>query len=544
MDSTIEKKFPSPSNYSEQLRFLHVTEEEKQALRDIAPFLLPKLPDIIEEFYTILGKFGITQTFLTDESMMERLKKAQLEYFHNLLEAVFDEKYISKRRLIGKAHERIGLEPRWYIGGYAIFSQIIFPLLREYFGENTVQLERTQLALLKAFILDMQIAMETYIERFVNQLIDARRALEQKLWMEDRLLSFVLTEATDAIVGLDEQNRIVTWNQGAQRIFGYKISEILDKTPSDLICDPQKFETLKEEAAGKGSAILYASEWKNKNDENLTADATLTCLWDRNGIHVGSTLLLRDITEIRELASKVKNMEQLYAMTKITAGVAHEIRTPLSILALTADLMGERVFEALDYEQKYLRQSAKQDIQDMISDMQTEVDRLNEIVNHYLVLSKIQKPTKVRTHLKSYLEELMEEISVTKNSKTIQYSLNIHDDSLYLDVDPDHFRRVLVNLFENSQYAIQSEGEINVYVDSEDEFAKIEVSDTGVGISDNIQQNLFSAFVTTKPGGTGLGLYLVREIIEAHQGMVSIENRNKSGTNVIIHLPLAKEDDE
>jgi PAS domain S-box-containing protein len=540
----LDSSFPGLTNYSEPLRFLQLSQEEKDCIKRIAPILLPRLPEIIDQFYATLNSFGLPQSFLTSPAMVKRLKQAQSEYFRNLLEGIFDDSYIAKRRLIGKAHERIGLEPRWYIGGYAVFSQIIFPFLRQYFADEPVVLEQTQLALLKAFFLDIQIAMETYIEQFAAQLIDARRSLEQKLWMEDRLLSCILTKATDAIVGLDEHSRIVTWSQGAQRIFGYKTAEILDKSPADLIRHPLQFLQLVKEAAETGTATLYASEWQDKERIRITCDATLTFLRDRNGIHVGSTLLLRDITEIRELASKVKNMEQLHAMTRITAGVAHEIRTPLSIMALTADLMQDRVLEALDYTEQKHRNEAKQDIRDMISDLQTEVDRLNEIVSHYLVLSRIKKPTKVRTQLKSFLEELMGKISKPIRGKQIEYRMEIPDDLIFVNVDPDHFRRVLVNLFDNSHYAIQSEGEIHIRIETENNIVRIQVRDTGIGIPHENEQDLFSAFVTTKPGGTGLGLYLVREIIEAHSGSVFIESPDNHGTIVTIVLPLASEEDE
>ena len=144
-----------------------------------------------------------------------------------------------------------------------------------------------------------------------------------------------------------------------------------------------------------------------------------------------------------------------------------------------------------------------------------------------------------RIHLQSFLREFMTEIESRKSAKNITFRLEIPTDHLYVNVDPDHIRRVLLNLFENSHYAIPSAGEVILRARPENKSVIIEVSDTGIGLPEDNRDELFSAFITTKPGGTGLGLYLVREIIEAHKGTVSISNRDGLGTLVTIVLPLA-----
>ena len=105
-----------------------------------------------------------------------------------------------------------------------------------------------------------------------------------------------------------------------------------------------------------------------------------------------------------------------------------------------------------------------------------------------------------------------------------------------VEMDPDHIRRVFLNLFDNSKHAIKSKGEISIQSLVEDGQVHIQFRDTGSGIPQEYLDKLFTAFVTNKPGGTGLGLYLVREIIEAHDGRVSIESGVNQGT--IIHIFL------
>ena len=545
MDSPSVERVSGGKSYLEQLRFLQVTETEKQLLRNLAPRLQPRLPEIIDRFYEILqSSEPTTRSFLADSAVVQRLKAAQQAYFENLFTAVFDESYVARRIAIGRMHEKIGLEPRWYIGGYDLYCAILFPLLRKEFSHDPEELEAAQLALLKAFFLDMQIVMETYIERFAGELIEARRALEQKLWIEDRLLYSILEKTGDAIVGLDEHDRISTWSQGAQRIFGYKTLEILEKAPAGFMRNPEDFERLKRMAAEQGTASIYASEWVNKEGRTITADATMTYLKDEEGVHVGSILIVRDTTEIRRLATEVKNMEQIYAMTKITAGVAHEIRTPLGVLTLTADMLQERVSRILEFVDTPEREQTRKEMGELLSDLQVEVERLDEIVNHYLVLSRIKKPSRSPIHLKSYLQDFISEVGSRRLEKEIRFQLKMDDEDVYVNIDPDHFRHVFLNLFDNSQYAILSRGEIDIAVEREQEHLQIAFQDTGIGIPRDRLKALFSPFVTNKPGGTGLGLYLVREIVEAHDGRVRIESREGYGTTVIITLPTVEGETE
>ena len=528
----------TPLNLGQLLAFMGIDSEEEKILQEVAPHLVPQLPQIIDEFYNHLVAHEFTRSYFPSQAIVERLKTAQYGYLKDLLEHPFDEAYVKKRREIGKTHERIGLLPRWYIGAYAWYGEILFPRIQRAFPNDPDKVQHAQLAIMKVFYLDMQIAMETYIERYSHELISARRAMEQKLWMEDRILSFIMTEASDAFVGLDEHGRIVTWSQGASRIFGYPISEVIDKSLHDLVSDPQSLIQLRTEASAEGSATIYAMEWMTKNGDVITADTTMTMLMDESGVCVGSSLLLRNTTEIRRLADKVKNMEKLQAMTKITAGVAHEIRTPLGAITLMADLIGNRIEEVYESEDEGNRKEAYDEIKEMLADCQLEVDRLNEIVNHYLLLSRIKKPNKRPMNLNDYLREMAQELHKRNSEVQIETRPQEEEGPIYVEIDPDHFRRIFQNLFENAVYAMNQDGHIVIEAKPVNHTVRISFADNGSGISQEQLANVFNAFETNRPGGTGLGLYLVKEIVEAHQGEVSLKSEVGKGTTILIDLPI------
>ncbi|MDP8245426.1 MAG: protoglobin domain-containing protein [Candidatus Hinthialibacter antarcticus] len=537
--ATEKTQFSGKSTHFDYMQnYLNLTENEINVILEIAPLLRPHLNEIIDRFYDAIVSSGMAHQFFPDAETVNRLKTAQYHYFCEILEAKFDDVYISKRRSIGQTHERIGLQPRWYIGAYSLYCEIIFPILRAELKDDAKRIEAAELALMKVFHLDMQLAMETYIERYSRELVDARLKLEQKLWMEDRLLTSIMSEASDAIVGLDEHGRISTWSQGAQRMFGFRTLEIVDKSLRDLICDPKQFDQIRKEAAAHGACTLYATEWNTKSGKPITADASLTQLRNERGNVIGATLILRDTTEIRQLANKLKNMEQIHAMTKITAGVAHEIRTPLGVMALTADMIGDRVQQCLDAENTVTREPIQAELFDMLSDLQKEVDRMNEIVNHYLVLSRIQKPKRALTPLNRFLQDIYEEIQTRIRRDNIHYQFVPAVNAIDVEIDTDHFRRLLLNLFENSAYALSDGGTITIKAEQVDNQAVIEVQDTGKGISKEMIDKVFNAFETGRPGGTGLGLYLAREIAVAHGGEIQVKSELGRGTSIIIQLPI------
>lgn len=527
-----------PINLPELLQYLGVNSQTREDLSEAAEALTPELPFIVDQFYDKLIQHEVTRAHFPNQSITERLKAAQYGYLKDILYKSFDEDYLKKRQEIGKTHERIGLLPRWYIGAYSHYADLFFPLLRNHFSDDPEKMERMQLALMKVFFLDMQIAMETYIARYSKEMIDAQRAMEQKLWMEDRILTFILTEATDAFIGLDEQGRIVTWSQGAQQLFHLRTTEVVDRSLYEFVVDKSEFTELHTRASSEGSATYCAMQWRDRHGNDLTADTTLTMLQDENGTHVGSSLLLRDTTEIRRLASKVKNMEQLHAMTKITAGVAHEIRTPLGVIALTADLISDRVSQLKPQEPTQEQQAIANELDEMLGDLQLEVERLNEIVNHYLVLSRIKRPKRIRMALQPYLESIMNDLRERVSGHPLELQFESDVEGVHVEIDTDHIRRVFLNLFDNSRHAIQPPGTIRIRTETQNDRVRIYFSDTGKGIPPENMKNLFVAFETYRVGGTGLGLYLVHEIVEAHEGTVHIDSTVGEGTTVTIGLPI------
>ncbi len=170
------------------LAFFEYGEHERSRLRKLEPILEKHADTLVAAFYRHLLSFPETQALLRDPGVKERLLQKQRAYLLSLAGPEIDEAFLEERRRIGEVHERIGLEPRWYLGAYALYLSLITPLVCEHVGADVEEAEQTVIALNKLLLFDAQVAMQTYIEQrerhleYLNrELAEAGRALAHDL---------------------------------------------------------------------------------------------------------------------------------------------------------------------------------------------------------------------------------------------------------------------------------------------------------------------------------------------------------------------------
>jgi len=177
-------------------RFLRFTSEEEVALTALQPMIAQHVDELVGTFYGHLLSFPDTRTFLTDELISTRLLEAQKRYLLSLVTGPYDRAYEEGRRRIGQVHACLGLTPEWYVGAYALYLSLLEPLIFEQFRDQPATYVAIRIALTKVMCLDMQLALEAYIEKSsegqdsaVKQLTGFTRALEQGLVQNQHLLS-------------------------------------------------------------------------------------------------------------------------------------------------------------------------------------------------------------------------------------------------------------------------------------------------------------------------------------------------------------------
>jgi PAS domain S-box-containing protein len=259
------------------------------------------------------------------------------------------------------------------------------------------------------------------------------------------------------------------------------------------------------------------------------ADITIAVSRGVQGMRTTLLWLLRDLTERKRFEEELRHAEQLTLLGKLAASVAHEIRNPLSTVFLHTDLLEE--------ELQQLPAAPHAPLLEFLAEIKTGLTRMRDIAEDYLSLARLRHLQPAPADFGAFL---------TAFAQTQQPSCARHGTTLSLEGIADlgevwfrqsTFHRALLNLVQNAIDAMPQGGTLTLRGQRTATHLTLEVSDTGVGIPAEQLSLLFTPLRTTKPQGTGLGLYVVREIIAAHGGTLTVQSEPGRGTTFTITLP-------
>lgn len=253
---------------------------------------------------------------------------------------------------------------------------------------------------------------------------------------------------------------------------------------------------------------------------NLGASRIVTS----DGDFVGYLFLLRDLGEIRRLQEQVRRNERLTALGNLAAGVAHEIRNPLSSIKGFATYLAGKV-QGQDQE------AARAMIQ--------ETDRLNRVVSELLEFARPGEMKLRDEDLAQVVERALRLVRADVIAKGVAVSFELDGALPRVPLDPERFTQALLNLFLNAVQAMDQGGTLRISATAEPEAGGValRIADTGHGMAKELVPDIFNPYFTTKSSGTGLGLAIVHRIIEAHGGEIKVESVVGQGTVFTLLLP-------
>ncbi len=257
---------------------------------------------------------------------------------------------------------------------------------------------------------------------------------------------------------------------------------------------------------------------------------TLVPRYDETGSLVAYDCLMSDITRQKEMEARLIQSETISSLGVLSAGVAHEIKNPLAII-----LQGIELLEI---------SLSKEGVDDVLAMMKDAVFRASRITKDLLTFSRESTPAMEEIDLAQVINETLSLVDHIFSHKQIRIVRNFSPDLPRLKVDSNQMKQVFINLLTNAAEAMSEGGTVTITAGSarnihKKKIVRFVISDTGCGISKEDKQRAFDPFYTTKKksGGTGLGLSVVKGIIEKHKGDIRIESEPGKGTSVIIELP-------
>jgi two-component system sensor kinase FixL len=352
------------------------------------------------------------------------------------------------------------------------------------------------------------------------------RRLIRKFQTSEKKFKDILDTARDAILSIDEDQKIMLFNNAAQCIFGYTSEEILGKDLSILI--PPKYgdhsrfvrHFLEEEDPRIIGKTLSLTALK-KSGEEFPIQMGLSCLKMDQGMTF--TAIIRDVSEQKKLEENLLRSERLAAVGEAVAHVAHEIKNPLMIIGgfshqIRSSLDDEKAIQKLD----------------MIYE---EIGRLEKLVANLGDFTKEYRLVKRATDINSVLKDVLKIMEGIYQPEKYVFREELSPDLEEIRCDPDKLKQVIMNIIANGIEAMGDEGSIAISTANVPGGVEIRIRDTGIGIEEDKLMHIFEPFYTTREKGSGLGLAISYKIVEAHKGDIWVQSNPGEGATFTIRLP-------
>ncbi|GGG87026.1 PAS domain S-box protein [Paenibacillus radicis (ex Gao et al. 2016)] len=348
-----------------------------------------------------------------------------------------------------------------------------------------------------------------------------RKAFEDNRRMKDYLQSFI-NHTSDAIHVVDLDDRIIQVNQAFEQLFGYDSEEAIGYS---LMLAPESHRSemrLIQNSLLSGKVLPAQETFRiTKSGEVIPVSVTVSPIRDEKGDVQAFASITRDMRSRNRMEELLRRSEKLTTVGQLAAGVAHEIRNPLTTL---------RGFLQLQQQSKKLNV-------EHTSLMLSELDRINLIVGEFLILAKPQATRFTTKDVRTVLKEVMSLLDSEAHMYNVVFSHSLTDASCLVSCEENQLKQVFINLLKNGIEAMPNGGRIHAHVARKQDQITISITDEGIGIPEDMIAKIGSPFFTGKESGTGLGMMISQRIIHSHQGLMEIQSQVNVGTTVTIMLP-------
>jgi two-component system sensor histidine kinase HydH len=347
----------------------------------------------------------------------------------------------------------------------------------------------------------------------------ARRSLQDTSAFANKVVSHLPV----GLIATDRSGRVTFFNSAAEQITKLDKHFIQNQKPNvflpEELCGVQKQLDQGEIVTEREMECPFAP------DKAIPVSISAARIANENGEFLGQVLILRDLSEIRRLQDEVRRQEKLAAMGGLAAGVAHEVRNPLSSIKALATFFGDQFEDGSESHE-----AAKIMVQ--------EVDRLNRVITELLEFSRPTDLKRAACDMGQLISRSIQLVQQDAANKRIDIKFVSDATICPAWIDPDRLTQCLLNLYLNAIQAMVDGGTLTVTsMHGPSENVKIVISDTGPGIPGDQTHKIFDPYYTTKSKGTGLGLAIVQKIIEAHGGAIEVKSNRDQGTSFSISIP-------
>lgn len=358
--------------------------------------------------------------------------------------------------------------------------------------------------LLNEAIIKINTASEA-LTKYYQVLEEKIKLLTEEIEQKKRLLSSIIDSIDIAVVFFDREGVIKLLNRAAEKLFNIRAEDFIGKNQLPIKIDNELVFPL---ASNKPFYAIVSESQVLDSEGNL----------------IGSVLLCKDITRIKELEAENERNRRLTAMGSLLMKIAHEIRNPLGSIELFANMIAEDLFETIHGE--YARR------------ISSAVSMLRNTLENMLSFTRGINPKKHPLLINALIKETIKEFEELFQRVGIEIIFNF-DGEFEISLDSALIKQAFINLIVNSYQAMPEGGRLEINISKKnDDFLMISFKDTGHGIDREHLDRIFEPFFSTKDRGSGLGLSITNSIILAHGGRIEVQSEKNKGTEFAVYLPF------
>ena len=358
---------------------------------------------------------------------------------------------------------------------------------------------------------------------------DRIKVIIKELSAEKELYKLVFDSMIEGVIVTNGERKIILINRAMKQFIIAHGQKILNVDLVDRKFFDEEIESILDKALTTEGKVLEKEIHVSRNDKTFLL--TLLPLKDEDQ-DMGHIIILVDITEKKQRELKLRRAESLAALTTLSAGVAHEIKNPLTSIDIYIQLIKREILKFNENDVANIRK--------MLKIVKEEIDRLNFIVQDFLFTVRPMSINLEKKDLNNLLLETIDFLKYELEKSNIKVTFELEDNLLPVIVDSKYFHQVLLNIIKNAMQAIHHDhGEILIKTEEDTSGdVLINIIDNGEGISEDMMQKIFEPYFTTRKSGTGLGLVIVSKIIKELGGDIRIKSKEGKGTIFTLRIPV------
>ncbi len=338
----------------------------------------------------------------------------------------------------------------------------------------------------------------------------------------------IMDSMADGIISVDTEAKITAVNHAAEALTGFTAQELIGRSYKEVFCQHEWFHSLLLDTLSTGASYIGGEIDYPVKRGTIWISISTSLLKNLKGDSIGAVVVFKDLSEKKRLEAQVSRADRLATLGELMAGVAHEIRNPLTSIQ--------------GFLQYFQQAGTDEERATYIPLMLREANRMNHIIESLLYFARPCEATISPTNICRVLEEVVMLIQNRAAKQNIVFHLDLNEKLPLLELDEEQFKQVFLNLLINAVQALEQGGRISVrahFLPERDE-AEVVIADSGPGIPAEKREKVFDPFFTTKRAGTGLGMSVVQRIVLAQGGQIYLEDNPGGGLLIRLFIPRVR----